>query len=570
MMFSNMRQVFNRLAMVSIAIGIASGLLSSCKDNDDSYQKPSVMITPTPTDNMIQFGVEGGEQKLTIDSNRPWSVLSNTSWLAVDPAKGGAGKHTITVKALPNTSAARTTQITLLAGQTKLAYSVSQEGKEGASESTTHTILKDFLAKHSGKTPVEVIAEEDVLEVTVLTDATHKNQLNPGLYQVQEGDTGLVVYLPKGVNPKVGEVIRIKVKGARLGQYINSKKKAVGKIQLSILKKDMVELTGRIAPITPKVITLDDVLAGKYDNLLVAIDDVQFTKTEGTLYQLNNPSYFHRVTDCKERPNVKNSLSVVVYKNATFGTESIPQKRGRMVGILDLVPENNNPSQIKYYNLLIRSMSDLQLTKERCEGEKKKDDEKKEDGNKDEGNKDDNKNNEGVDTPTEAKLFISAYVEGTKGSEKYIQLYNPSDKEVDLKDYVLKMDNFSKGSSKGTKELSLEGKLAPKSIITYRNSNAKLYLKATPDSKGVINFNGDDNIALFYKNDLVDLVGMPFGTEWKGGSYGGGADIVLQRKISISKPNKTFTESEWLKTPYNEFITKDATLSFLGEVPKAK
>lgn len=554
MMSKNIRRAFSYLAMAAVAVGFGSGLLSSCKDNDDDYKKPEVTITPAPADNMIKFSADGGEQKFTIEGNRPWSVQSNASWLAIDPTNGGTGKHTITVKALANTTAARSTQISLIAGRTKVSYTVSQEGKPGTPDVGTHTTLAQFLAKHKDKTPVESITEDDVLEVTVLSDLEKKNEIISGLIHVQEGDAGLVVLLPKGgVNPKVGEVIRIKVKGARLGQYINKDKKPTGKIQLTKLTKEMVETTGRIAPITPKTVTLDEIFEGKYDNLLVAIEDLQFVKTEGTLYTGSGSAYHQRVTDCKDRPGIKNSLSVTIFKNATFGTEKIPTMRGRMVGILDLTRDDKT-DQVKYYNLIIRSLEDLDLKKDRCQ-----------DGSKPKPE---------PPTPTppvtgDAKLIISAYVEG-RGNEKYIQIYNPTGETVQLSDYEIIMSNFSgKGNRVGDKPTKLTGEIASKGVVTISHKEAKLFTAATKDTGAAINFNGNDNVGLFFKGKLTDLIGAEFYTEWKIDGKDGGADIVLQRKKNVNKPSPVFGKGEqWVQTPYDEFIKKDPHLSFLGKVPE--
>ena len=101
----------------------------------------------------------------------------------------------------------------------------------------------------------------------------------------------------------------------------------------------------------------------------------------------------------------------------------------------------------------------------------------------------------GVDPePSTGELFISEYVEGSSYN-KYIEIYNPTSQSIDLSSYVLKLEQDGKGT--WTKEATLSGSLASKSVIIYKNSQATAYTGEAIVNNDVINFNGNDPVGLF-------------------------------------------------------------------------
>lgn len=80
----------------------------------------------------LTFGVEGGSQSLTIQSNTQWQLLSMPSWLTAEPANG-SGDATVTLTATANTTTSSQSGIIELARQgstTALAtVSVSQPAR---------------------------------------------------------------------------------------------------------------------------------------------------------------------------------------------------------------------------------------------------------------------------------------------------------------------------------------------------------------------------------------------------------------------------------------------------------
>ena len=80
---------------------------------------------------------------------------------------------------------------------------------------------------------------------------------------------------------------------------------------------------------------------------------------------------------------------------------------------------------------------------------------------------------------TSGDLIISAYIEGL-GNEKYIQISNPTDQEIDLSAYTLLVKNFGK-DNKATEgkfaesRIALTGKLAAGASLVLRHKQTTVY-----------------------------------------------------------------------------------------------
>lgn len=146
-------------------------------------------------------------------------------------------------------------------------------------------------------------------------------------------------------------------------------------------------------------------------------------------------------------------------------------------------------------------------------------------------------------TPSGTELYISEYVEG--GSfNKYIELYNPTEQDIDLSQYTLGMHNYSKdaagGNDNGIKTQVLSGTLKSKQVIVYKHTDAVAYTGTVVDlGKDVMNFNGNDPIILYKGEEVIDFLGVensPFGK-----------DVTLRRKVDASAPSATYDENQWEK-----------------------
>ncbi|KGN86101.1 DUF5689 domain-containing protein [Porphyromonas sp. COT-290 OH860] len=767
-----------RMRSLHLLAGVLAlgSMFASCKDNDDAYQTPKLTVEGVKNET-IEYNKDGGSANFTLQTNRKWSISNSSSWIDVSPKEGASGSHTITVKVLPNTSGARLGQLLVKAGTKTQGIKIKQAGMDGSDDPQLEGMpLSEFLKTYDKGTDIPSINDDVFFEAVVLTDVAQANQPFSKLIVVQAGEVGIPVILKDEVRDlKPGEVVRIKAKGAKLA-YFNGVS-----LQLTLPNEASLERKGETRTLEPKALTIAQIYEGKYDNILVQVSGVQFINTDGTLVK-DSKTTNHQITDCQPTPEGKNKVSVTVFKNAKFGSEAIPEKRGSITGVLQLTKDKNDKTQIRFYNIAPRNLADMQMTEDRCQegsipepqpGEtvkmslenfiKKYDtgaDAKVEEaveltvallndfegnnmqsllnlivqegnlgitlrlpkGSKPQfakdaelkvlahgatvkryngslqvdftdvadaltGNKisatgqtkamtpaeltveqlqaqkvenilvkisktqlkdtngvlnDDTKktaylpldtdpaitgkvtfslgisayapfkgdtrpsgsgsivgilskniNKDGVcqytlwprtkadmaltsprfgetpkpdptpdpkPTPNGADLMIITYVEGG-GSNKYIQIYNPTDKAIDLKEggYSLQMDNYGKDGKEGAKKsgikkTALTGKLEAKQTLVFANPRANAYKGDVTQDQEALNFNGNDNVALFKGDTMIDVIGT-WGEVWLNGSNGAGKDITLHRKADINKPNATYTPDEWVVLPKDDITT---------------
>lgn len=144
-----------------------------------------------------------------------------------------------------------------------------------------------------------------------------------------------------------------------------------------------------------------------------------------------------------------------------------------------------------------------------------------------------------VPTGDPTALIISEYSEG-KSYNKFLEITNVSDKEIDLSAYSLAL--YSNGSTTGTLQ-QLSGTLAAGASKVYAHSDytAALPEGITPEfiNDDVINYNGNDPIGIICSGELVDIFGV-IGT-----SEDFAKDVTVRRKSTVTAPSATFNAEEW-------------------------
>lgn len=147
-------------------------------------------------------------------------------------------------------------------------------------------------------------------------------------------------------------------------------------------------------------------------------------------------------------------------------------------------------------------------------------------------------------------LLISAYVEGS-GFNKAIELYNGTGSPVDLSDYMLMKQSNGYGPFEASYRLS--GSLADGSTYLIVNKMAatdsplKQMFQAMTDS--VLNFNGNDAVALYHNGVMIDVVGYADAGEtvvW-------GLDHTMTRRPEVTHPTLVFDPSQWIIDPQDDF-----------------
>ncbi|UQB68746.1 T9SS type A sorting domain-containing protein [Epilithonimonas zeae] len=139
-----------------------------------------------------------------------------------------------------------------------------------------------------------------------------------------------------------------------------------------------------------------------------------------------------------------------------------------------------------------------------------------------------------VVNPNATELFISEYVEGSSNN-RYIEIFNGTGNTVDLSDYQLRL--YANGSSTPT-SLTLSGNLENNSTIVYKNNLATIYTGIATVAATVINYNGNDAVALYKVStasnvDIFGKIGNDPGTAWTGAGGYSTLDKTLRRKSSI-------------------------------------
>ena len=144
-----------------------------------------------------------------------------------------------------------------------------------------------------------------------------------------------------------------------------------------------------------------------------------------------------------------------------------------------------------------------------------------------------------VPTGDPTALIISEYVEGSS-SNKYLEIANISDSEIDLAAYTL--IKYTNGAEDGAVEMALSGTLAPGAVKVFCSNQANLTLPegvtAESTSSQVLNFNGNDPIAIICNGEVVDLLGELGTAYW-------GEDMTLRRKTTVTAPSATYNPDEW-------------------------
>ena len=145
-------------------------------------------------------------------------------------------------------------------------------------------------------------------------------------------------------------------------------------------------------------------------------------------------------------------------------------------------------------------------------------------------------------------LIISTYVEGSSWN-KAIELYNGTGKTLDLSHYWLQKQSNGAGPFLST--LKLTGTLASgKSyVIVHKQAAADLMAKANLVTDSLLQYNGNDAIALVRSGVTIDMAGQANA----GADVMWGVDVTLQRKASVTHPSSTFNPIEWNTLPTDSY-----------------
>ncbi|UBM61851.1 DUF5689 domain-containing protein [Candidatus Sulfidibacterium hydrothermale] len=166
---------------------------------------------------------------------------------------------------------------------------------------------------------------------------------------IQDANDAVNIHLLQSGGLRIGDSIRIYLKGVVLSDY-------GGMFQLDNVNNDSsIVILATQKDIAPKDATIEDLLAGKYKEQLVKLNNVQFAETDtGKVFAEPDKATNRKLEDCQG-----NQVDVRTSNYATFAPLKVPDKRGSLIAIAGSF--NGLPQ------LLLRSASEIVMDSARCE-----------------------------------------------------------------------------------------------------------------------------------------------------------------------------------------------------------
>ncbi len=138
-------------------------------------------------------------------------------------------------------------------------------------------------------------------------------------------------------------------------------------------------------------------------------------------------------------------------------------------------------------------------------------------------------------------LIISTYVDGSSWN-KALELYNGTGKTIDLSNFSLQKQSNGAGYFGSTLKLSGTLENNKSYVIVSKNcTTADLLAKAQLLADSVLQFNGNDAVALVRSGVTIDIAGQADA----GADVIWGDKVTLQRKPGVTHPVSTFNGEEW-------------------------
>ena len=182
-------------------------------------------------------------------------------------------------------------------------------------------------------------------------------------------------------------------------------------------------------------------------------------------------------------------------------------------------------------------------------------------------------------------LFFSEYIEGSSGTNKVLEIYNPTNAAISLTPYSVKL--YANGAAAATATLPLTGSIAAGGTVVIANSAsaagiisaATIQVGSANAATNVANFNGDDAVSLVKLVgtnevfvDIIGNIGCDPGTDWNNGTATVSmANRTLRRKPTVTMGITTDPAGTTAATPnntdcpfptfaeWNDFIDTDYT-----------
>lgn len=160
-----------------------------------------------------------------------------------------------------------------------------------------------------------------------------------------------------------------------------------------------------------------------------------------------------------------------------------------------------------------------------------------------------------------SELFFSEYIEGSSNN-KALEIYNPTQQNIDLSNYTIY--RYNNGDVMPTDTLMLSGTINSEDVYVIAGAYAdSANIRAKSDTlNDICYFNGNDALALYNNNSIVDVIGLVGenpGESWSVDT-GSTKNYTLVRKQSVLKGTNLWTNvgsTQWTAYSKNDF-------SFIG------
>jgi predicted extracellular nuclease len=180
-------------------------------------------------------------------------------------------------------------------------------------------------------------------------------------------------------------------------------------------------------------------------------------------------------------------------------------------------------------------------------------------------------------TAAPTDVFFSEYIEGSSFN-KAVEIFNGTGSPIDLAIGGYTLELYSNGAASPSQTVGLSGTVADGDVFVVARADADAAIVAQADqlAPAVINFNGDDAVALRNGDALVDVIGQigfDPGAEWGTGAAST-ADNTIRRKPTVEAGDTNGSDpfdpaAEWDGFPVNTFDGIGAHVLSGGNQPPA-
>jgi hypothetical protein len=158
-------------------------------------------------------------------------------------------------------------------------------------------------------------------------------------------------------------------------------------------------------------------------------------------------------------------------------------------------------------------------------------------------------------------LFLSEIIEDAQ-SNKAIELYNPTNMNIDLSSYTLRQ--YQDGSSTPTAILELSGTITAYEVYVVLSSGngqtqaAPILSNNSDVLDDVASFTGNDVIELVYQGNVIDRVGVigenPGNFGWDAGDFSTANQVLVRRpEVIAGNPDWSIASGQWLGFDQQDF-----------------